>query len=131
MGANAQGQPYFDVSINGGVTLAGGGTITATWTRVRTWTAGYSTPDDFTDDVYSIAGTGTMVRVNGMQVNVSISNSAPLVAAYGCKWIEAGTITYMLPGGLTRSLNYGNTPDCDDQAILTLPSGATYNITLP
>src|ERR1035437_7184634 len=65
MGHNTSGQPFFNISITGAVTLAGGGTITTSWTRIRTWTAGSSTPTDFTDDVYSIYGSGTMTRANG------------------------------------------------------------------
>jgi len=131
MGHNSLGQPFYDVAINGALTLSGGGTISAVWQRIRTWTAGYATPTDFTDDVYSVSGSGTMIRANGDTVLVNISTAAPLVMAYGCKWIEAGTITYTLPGGLNRSLDYGNTAICDNQAVLTLPSGVSYNITLP
>ena len=129
MGTNSSGQPYFDVQINGAVTLSGGGTISATWARVRTWTQGYDTPNDITDDVYQVTGSGNMTRANGQLVNINIS--APLIAAISCRWIEAGSVTCTLPGGLTRVLNYGDTPDCDDLATLTLANGTTHNITLP
>ncbi|MFI5196066.1 MAG: hypothetical protein ACHQD8_03165, partial [Chitinophagales bacterium] len=131
IGHNASGQPTFNVTINGSVTLNGGGTISANWSRVRTWTAGYDTPLDFTDDVYTVSGSGTLVRANGAHVAANIPAATPLVFAFGCRWIEAGTINFTLPGGATRSLNYGNTPACDDQAQLTLPNGAIYNITMP
>jgi hypothetical protein len=131
MGLNSSGQPYFNITIAGSVTLSAGGTITSNWTRIRTWTAGYATPTDFTDDTYSVSGTGTMVRANGTSVSINISQQTPLVVAYGCAWIESGTITYTLPGGLTRSLNYGTTPVCDDQATLIFANGTTKTVTLP
>ena len=130
IGYNTSGQPTYDVTINGSVTLNGGGTISANWSRTRTWTQGYNTPTDFTDDVYSVSGHGTLVRANGAQVTADIPVATPLIFAFGCRWIEAGTINFTLPGGATRSLNYGNTPVCDAQAQLTLPNGTIYNITL-
>lgn len=129
MGSNAQGQPYFDITVSGAVTKAGGGTISANWQRVRTWTAGYNTPADPTDDVYQITGSGTMTRANGMLVNINITS--PLTVACNCHWIEAGSVTYSLPGGLSRVLNYGDSSSCDDQATLTLANGTIRNITLP
>jgi len=129
MGHNALGQPFFNVTIVGALTMDGGGTISVNWTRVRTWTAGYDTPTDFTDDVYSITGSGTLVRANGMQVSINIS--VPLIVATSCHWIEAGSVVYGLPGGATRTLNFGNTPVCDDLATITLGNGTVRDITLP
>lgn len=130
-GHNSSGQPTYNISVNGSITLAGGGTISAIWNRVRTWTAGYNTPLDFTDDVYSISGTGTLVRANGAHIAVDIPVSTPLVLAAGCKYIEAGTITFTLSNGVSRSLNYGNTPACDNIAQLITQNGTIYNIVLP
>ena len=131
MGHNALGQPYFNVSVTGSVTLAGGGTIYASWSRVRTWTNGYNTPTDCSDDVYSISGSGKITRANGTNVTTTISNTTPLIVAHNCKWIEAGTITFTLPDGLNRVLNYGDTPNCDNIAIVTLANGKTRTISLP
>jgi hypothetical protein len=128
---NSLGQPYFNVTVNGTVTLASGGTVSTNWTRVRTWTDGYTTLTDFTDDKYTVSGNGTLTRASGAVVNVSIPTTSPLVFAAGCRWIEAGTLVFTLPSGLTRSINYGNTAACDNQAVLTLPSGLTYTITMP
>ena len=130
MGHNSLGQPYFNVTVAGSIVKSTGGTVSAAWNRVRTWTAGYNTPTDFTDDQYAITGSGTITRANGSVVTVAISNSAPLIIASGCRWIEAGTLTYTLPSGLTRTINFGNTPSCDANAVLTTPSGATYNIVM-
>lgn len=132
MGHNSLGQPYFDVSVAGTITLAStGGVITTASHRTRTWIEGYTTPSDFSDDKYSLTGTGSITRPNGTTINVTVSNLSPLIIAAGCQWIEAGTITFALPSGLTRSINYGTAANCDNQAVLSLPSGATYNITLP
>ena len=130
MGHNSSGQPYFNVTIVGSVIRSTGATITTNWTRVRTWTAGYTTLGDRSDDVYSISGTGTLTRTGGT-VTVTIPTATPLVVALNCHWIEAGTVNYALPSGLTRSLNYGNTPVCDNIATVTLPSGTVITITLP
>lgn len=132
MGHNSSGQPYFDVNVNGTVTLASsGGVVTTLSHRTRTWIAGYTTTGDFSDDVYSLTGSGSITRPSGTTINVTISNLSPLIIAAGCRWIEAGTITFALPSGLSRSINYGTAATCDNQAVLSLPSGATYDITLP
>ena len=130
MGTNSAGQKYFNVTVSGTITKADGTTIVTNWTRVRTWVAGATTPLDWTDDVYRITGSGTITRPAGV-VNVNIAAATPLEVHLDCKWIESGTITYTLPSGLTRSLNYGDTPSCDNQAKLTLPSGVVKTITLP
>jgi hypothetical protein len=128
MGNNAAGQPYFNIHVEGAVTLDAGGTISAVWDRVRTWTAGYNTPTDFTDDVYEITGLGKLTRANGNVININISK--PLVVATSCHWVEAGSITYSF-GNKSRVLNYGDTPNCDDLATITLGNGNIRNITLP
>jgi hypothetical protein len=62
---------------------------------------------------------------------VIIPAATPLEVHLDCKWIESGSIIYTLPSGLTRTLNYGDTPACDNQAKLVLPSGIVKTITLP
>lgn len=128
MGKNSSGQIYFNINVSGTITKPDGTTIGASWTRVRTWTAGSATILNWSDDVYMITGSGTITRAAGT-VNVAITT--PLEVHLNCRWIEAGTVTYTLPGGATRVLNYGATPVCDNDAILTLPSGVTKAITLP
>jgi hypothetical protein len=128
MGHNSSGQPYFSIMVSGTITKTDGTTILTNSSRVRTWTAGYATPFNWTDDVYMITGSGTITRPAGV-VNVSISS--PLEIHLDCRWIEAGTIVYTLPSGLTRTMNYGTTPVCDNSATVTLPSGVTHSVTLP
>ncbi len=123
MGLNSAGQQYYNVSVNCTIIRAnGGGTHTATWTRVRTIIS------SGTPTVYQITGSGTLVRPNGKTVGVSITS--PLVMSSDCRWIEAGTLVYSLPNGLTRTMNYGNTAVCDDAAVVTLPNGTVKTITL-
>lgn len=130
MGKNSAGQTYFTISVDGKVTKSTGDVITAKWTRVRTWVEGATTPLIWKDDVYHITGTGLITRTKGT-VNVEIPTATPLVVSLDCKWIQAGSIIYTLPDGKTRTLNYGTTPACDNQAVITLPTGTTKTITLP
>lgn len=131
MGHNTNGKPYFNISVNCSIALAKGGTISTTWSRVRTWLEGYNDQKNRDNDVYSVSGNGIMIRANGEKVTQSISAATPLIMAHNCKWIEAGIIVFTLPNGNTRILNYGNTPNCDDQAEVTLANGKTKSITLP
>lgn len=130
MGHNTSGQTYYNIVVAGTITKADGTVITTAWNRVRTWVAGATTPLDWTDDVYRITGAGTITRPAGV-VSVSIPAATPLEVHLDCKWIESGSIIYTLPSGLTRTLNYGDTPACDNQAKLVLPSGIVKTITLP
>lgn len=131
MGRNSSGQPYFNVSVVGSITKPDGTVVTPNWARERTWIAGYNTPANWTDDEYKIVGSGTIIRSSGV-VNVAIVDSFPLIIATNCQWVKSGSIVYTLPGGRSRTLNYGNVPACDNQATLTFkPSGTTAAITLP
>lgn len=134
MGHNSLGYPYFNVTVNGTITKATGGTVTANWSRVRTWLTGYATPTTWSDDSYSISGSGTLTRTTAAgvttTVNVSISTATPLIVAWGCRYIEAGTITYTLSSGAVRSIDFGATPVCNATATLTWAGGSIV-ITLP
>jgi hypothetical protein len=129
-GNNSAGMPYFDINVTGSVIREDGTVITCQSTRRRTWIAGYDTPINWTDDKYEITGEGVITRPSG-SVNVSIPLSTPLIVSLDCRWIEAGTIVYSMSNGLIRSLNYGNTPVCDNKANVVLPNGTSKEITLP
>ena len=133
MGNNSSGQPYFNITVNGSVILASGaGTISTNWTRVRTWIAGSSTPTTWSDDVYSISGSGTLTRASGVIMNIDIPTATPLVVAYACRWIESGTITYTNTStSAVTSIDFGSTSSCDNIATLTTRTGATYTISMP
>ena len=123
MGHNAHGQVYFDVTDNCTITKTNAESHTVNWNRVRTWIT------EGTPNVYSITGSGTLVRPNGRTVGVAITS--PLIVASDCRWIEAGTVVHTLPNGLTRTVDYGSTAVCDDMAVITVPDGTTKSITLP
>jgi hypothetical protein len=123
MGHNSAGQVYFDVVENCTITKTNGEAHTVSWNRVRTWIT------EGSPNVYSITGSGTLVRPNGRTVEATIT--VPLIVASDCRWIEAGTIVHTLPNGLSRTVNYGSTAVCDDMAVITLPNGTTKNVTLP
>lgn len=123
MGHNSLGQVYFNVVDNCTIIKANGESHSVSWNRVRTWiTVG-------SPNVYSITGSGTLVRPNGRTVTVNITS--PLIVSSDCRWIEAGTVVHTMPNGLSRTVNYGSTAVCDDVAEITLPNGTTMNVTLP
>jgi hypothetical protein len=133
MGHNSAGNLYFNIDVNGSVIRPSGATLTQVSTRVRTWMAGSGTPHVRTDDIYQITGSGSLTRATagGASATANFNITAPLEIHGDCHNIEAGTITMTMPSGASRSLNYGNTPVCDNIGVLTLPSGTTTTITLP
>jgi len=120
MGTNSSGQPFFNVHISGSVTFATGGTVSTEWTRVRTWTQGYTTTD-LSDDVYEITGSGTLTRRTGQVVSITITKA--LVIALNCRWVEAGSVSFAISTGQTRTLNFGDTP-VDVWMFITLEATA-------
>lgn len=126
MGHNSSNQTYFTITINGLIIKATtGDSIIWNQNRVRTYTAGENTANKL-DDVYSITGSGTGTKANGISYTMTITQ--PLVKAISCSWIEAGEIQIQPTGGNLKTINYGN-GTCDDQATVTI-NGATYPITL-
>ena len=125
-GTNSSGQVYYTVTVNDTLNLGtGNGEIVWVGSRTRTWLSGYSTTER-SDDSYLISGTTTLTRANGKTFTMNITS--PLQVAYGCQWIEKGTVAVTGPGGVTRTLDYGD-GNCDAQATLTIGTH-TYNITL-
>ena len=126
MGTNTSGNVYYNVTVNDTLNLGtGNGEIVWTGNRTRTWLTGYGTTER-TDDSYLISGTTSLTRANGKTFTMTITT--PLQIAYNCAWIEAGVIAVTGPGGITRTLNYGD-GNCDSEAQLTIGTH-TYNITL-
>jgi len=139
MGLNTSNQPYYNVVINGSVTYPSGKTVTVNWNRVRTWISGFTlsgtTPVWTSGIVYSISGSGNMVNSAGATVAVSIDSSTPLIFAFGCRWAEAGTITYTLTtDNKTRTVDFGannGTYTCHDSATVTFANGTQVTLVLP
>ena len=130
MGANTSGQDYYTVQVADSIYLTADSIISWTGNRTRTWLAGESTSTIW-DDEYAISGSTTVVRANGHSFTFAIETAAPLIVATNCAYVEAGTVdissTSFTDG--TRVLNYGNTPNCDRLATVTIGS-TTYNIVL-
>ncbi len=93
-------------------------------TATRTMTAGYSTPLNPLDNVYSITGNWTNTS-NSNTTSVNITSA--LIVKLNCNRIVQGVISYV-KGSNNATLDYGN-GDCDNQAVFTL-NGVAHNITL-
>jgi hypothetical protein len=103
-----------------------------TWNseRVRTMIAGQNTTA-WSDDQYSITGTGSGVNANGVSYTANIAT--PLHRSLSCHWIDSGVIAFTKSNGAIRTINFGS-GTCDDQAVVTVTRAngntSTRNITL-
>lgn len=126
MGLNAAHQPYFNVTVDGTITAPDN-----SWTashhsqRVRTWIAGSSTPT-WTDDAYTITGSGNGVDRNGVPYTISITNA--LHVNWGCPYITQGTVSITPQDLPTRIIDYGNGA-CDGTFTITV-NGITVTVTI-
>lgn len=129
-GPNSQGQPVFQVDVNGTITLtAQNKTLSHSASRTRVWVDGYATPKDLSDDVYEISGshsTDSGTHSHDAQI------LTPLRVEAGCAHITAGVVSITRSGlrTYTTTVDYGN-GTCDNQATITLPDGSSRQITLP
>lgn len=124
MGLNSLGQPYFNVAVNGTVTLSTGEIIAYTATRVRTMTAGYSTPLIHLDNEFDITGSASATISNGSGYTSVITN--PLHKKIGCGKFVSGTINFTPTNKPVRVIDYGNGA-CDETFTVTI-NGITYTI---
>ena len=111
------------------VTLVDGSTFKREGTRTRTIIEGYSTPLDFTDNVYQITGNWTTTYPGD---NIQTSTiTTPLIYKLACLPtnfpIVSGVITFNR-NGKTATLDYGN-GICDKTAVFTY-KGIAVNIVL-
>lgn len=88
------------------------------------WTSGFET-EACGDNVFTITGSGYIIRPNGTQVNRTIS--IPLVHDFVCGYTVSGAITVDAPGGV-RIIDFGE-GECDDQAVVFF-NGNSNTITL-
>lgn len=109
------------------ITDAAGKTFTWTATHTRTWLAGFGTASA-SDNIVEVIGSGSGVNRNGKAFSMVINT--PLHIEGTCKWPESGIITVSRQGLLDRTINFGTTGTCDDQATVSV-NGQTTNITLP
>ncbi len=123
-GVNASQHPIYSVQVNGSITKAnGGGTVTWNSTRQREWVAGYTTPLNVLDDIYSITGSASGTVASGASYTITITQA--LVRKMNCYWFESGKLDVTPQGKATRTLDYGNT-GCDANATVTI-----NNVTFP
>ncbi|HRG59894.1 MAG TPA: hypothetical protein PK323_13135 [Bacteroidia bacterium] len=131
LGLNADGNMTWSVSaVNMKVTRTTGAFHTWNSERTRTMIAGQNT-SMWSDDQYSISGSGNGVNANGVSYTANITT--PLHRALSCHWIDSGVIAFTRSNGSTRTINFG-TGTCDDQAVVTVTRAngntSTQNITL-
>ena len=124
MGLNASNQPYYNISINGVVTLSTGEVVNYTSNRVRTFTEGFTTHLNFWDDKYEITGTANASVVNGDSYEAH--TTAPLHIQVGCGYITQGTLEVTPTGKPVRVIDYGS-GTCDGTFTITI-NGNTYTI---
>lgn len=124
MGLNAENKPYFNVSVNGLVTMSTGEVFTYTSTRTRTRVGGFATVLNFLDDEYEISGTASASSSNGNGYEAEITE--PLLIKVGCGYISKGILEFTPTGKLKRTINYGD-GTCDATFTVTI-AGQTYTI---
>jgi hypothetical protein len=123
MGPNSNGQPYFNVEIDGQATLTSGTVVDYISSRIRTWNSGYITPFNRMDDVYDITGNASAVYSNGG--GYSANTTSPVRIQVGCAFPTQGIIEMTPVDKPTRTINYGD-GNCDSQFTVTV-NGNTYS----
>ena len=124
---NTAGNPVSTETTDITVTLAdGSGTITQKGTFTRTMTAGYSTTEDRTDDVWEETGSSTYTDATGAVYTINITTA--LIKSAGCKYIGTGVKEISLAGQV-YTINYGD-GTCDNTATVTNPDGTTSTLTI-
>jgi hypothetical protein len=124
MGLNTSGQPYYNVDVNGTVTMSTGEVINYTSSRVRTFTAGYTTPSVFIDDEYAITLTSNASVTGGDSYEAH--TTSPLIVKVGCGYIKKGVLSITPTGKPERVIDYGD-GTCDATFTITV-NGHTYVI---
>ncbi len=114
---------FSEVLTGGKITLADNTTYTRTFNHTRTWTAGFDTPINIWDDVFTIEGNASGINRKGNTYTHTITN--PIVIKNECRWIVQGTIE-LTSNGKTATLDYGM-GDCDNIATVTI-NGKTTEI---
>ncbi len=124
MGPNSQGQPYYNVDIDGVVTLSTGEVATYVSDQVRTFSSGYNTVLNIWDDEWDVTGSATAQVVNGDGYVANVTS--PLHVKTTCAYITKGTLEITPTGKSTRTIDYGN-GSCDGTFTIEI-NGHTYTI---
>lgn len=124
MGVNSNNHPYFNIEINGVVTLTNGEVYTYESSRVRTWSVGYDTPFNYWDDEYDITGDAEASSTLGNGYVAEIVTA--LHVKVGCAYIMSGVLDFTPTNKPTRTINYGDGA-CDANFTVTI-NGQTYTV---
>lgn len=126
MGNNTQGQPYYNINIDGVVTMTSGEIVTYTSDRVRTFTNGHTTQLYFMDDEYDVTGSANASSQDGDGWTTNVTS--PLHVKVGCPFITKGVVDITPVNLPTRTIDYG-TGACDASFTVTI-NGQTYTINI-
>ena len=124
MGLNSSGQIYYNVDVDGIVTMSTGEVVNYTSSRVRTFTNGYTTPSIFLDDEYAITLTSNATVSNGDSYEAHTTEA--LKVKVGCGYIKSGVLSITPSGKPERVIDYGDGA-CDATFTITI-NGNTYVI---
>ncbi len=104
---------------NGKITFKDGTTYTRSYTRTRTWTAGFDTPFNIWDDVYSIEGQAQ--GINRREMNYTHTIVSPIIISTSCPYVLAGEVE-ILVGDYNILINYGDSTSstCDANVVITV-----------
>lgn len=115
------GKPTMEVKLEDGkvTNLNTGKYVTLEFTRTRTWSQGFDTPLNIWDDIYTINGSSNGVNKRGLNFVSTIAATNPLEIKVGCPWIRKGTITIVIEGSKTVTIDFG-TGSCDKKFTVTV-----------
>ncbi len=117
-GNDQNGDPHWGVMVNGQISKPNnGGSFSWSSNRTHTWVEGSSTPLNWTDDVWSLSGTASLLSSSQVQWDVQITKA--LQRALNCPWVDEGTLRIDRSGVQTRTLDYG-AGSCDNDAVLSI-----------
>jgi len=124
VGLNNNGQPHFNIQINGTVTMTTGEVVQYSSSRVRTWTQGYSTWLTYMDDEYDITGTANATYSTGG--GYTCQTTAPIHLKVGCPFPVSGKLEITPSSKPVRTIDYGS-GTCDNTFTVTV-NGYTFTI---
>ena len=118
----------FSIKVENGIIKKADGSGTITWNsdRIRKMIGGYTTPLDFSDDIYEISGTSSGINASGN--SYSFTTESPLVKAIGCQFIKSGKLKIQRSGKKDATVDYGD-GTCDDKGTISIGTW-TKDITL-
>jgi hypothetical protein len=109
---------YFVIDASSSITFADSNqTITENSTRTINWNEGSSTLSDKTDDVFTLAGSGSGTNHNGENYTVKITT--PIKRTGDCSFIKSGEIEIKPSNKVARVINFGD-GECDDIATISI-----------